>query len=650
MNQELNKNVETLRPFTCFLMTIGELPTSYLMSMTYYEQIIWFTKYLQDKVIPAINNNAEAVKEIQDFLNTLDLQDEVDNKLDEMVEDGTLQEIIADYLNSKAIFGFDTVDDLKSATNLIDGSYAETLGYYSINDGGGALYQIVEDTPVSGYYETLNNGLYAILILKNNTLNIRQLGAKGDGVNNDTTIFQYAFNNFNNIYIPNGNYIVNGGLTFNSETQVKGESMSETIITSSYLSYLFNYETEVKTGKWNIKSNIKFENFKVVCKYFMKINDDTLADASWVNQATILGITLKNIYAYGIYDTLTDTNRETNVVPTLSELKEFGLGINFSSVFDGRIENCRIENFGLGIYLKGCDINVITNNRLNKNGIQIWLDRISSFGSQNTISNNDIIVNKRYGAIRVNGTRQDAILNNYFEEYSNSACFIYADNEISLLIDGNRIDNPQVDGIDVFRVAPINGDIITNNRTGPNQSYKTYINVLSTNYKGTSNNEKHLAIIRNNVDSLYIKNYELCLTDLYNPLVLSPYSLHQEVNFPDGQYWSSPWIVSDSTAGMYAFNNTETGVVRYNFKHLKALYRKSVKIRITYRSTERETLYSVLRCDGTDKRSTTDNIINDGAVHSYEIDLSGTDTNIYDHVRLTINSYPTVWIYSVEMI
>ena len=84
----------------------------------------------------------DAVNDITDYLNNLDLQDEVDNKLDEMVESGQLQEIIADYLNSKAIFGFDTKSDMLNATNLIDGSYARTLGNTNYSTGDGNLYKI----------------------------------------------------------------------------------------------------------------------------------------------------------------------------------------------------------------------------------------------------------------------------------------------------------------------------------------------------------------------------------------------------------------------------------------------------------------------------------------------------------------------------
>ena len=40
---------------------------------------------------------------------------------------------------------------MKSATNLINGSYARTLGYYNKNDGGSATYKITN---------TQNNKIY----------------------------------------------------------------------------------------------------------------------------------------------------------------------------------------------------------------------------------------------------------------------------------------------------------------------------------------------------------------------------------------------------------------------------------------------------------------------------------------------------------
>ena len=90
-----------LRPFSKFIMSIGELPTSYLDSLSYAEQVTWFCDYLQNQVIPALNNNATALEEVQnlynelvDYLNNIDVQEEIDNKLDQMVEDGTLDIIV----------------------------------------------------------------------------------------------------------------------------------------------------------------------------------------------------------------------------------------------------------------------------------------------------------------------------------------------------------------------------------------------------------------------------------------------------------------------------------------------------------------------------------------------------------------------------
>lgn len=108
MNEKLDIDVKTLKPFTKFIYTIGVLPTSYLMSMTYEEQLIWLCNYLTQTIIPTINNNAEAVKEVQDlvtelqdyinnYFDNLNVQEEINNKLDEMAENGTLAEIIEDY-------------------------------------------------------------------------------------------------------------------------------------------------------------------------------------------------------------------------------------------------------------------------------------------------------------------------------------------------------------------------------------------------------------------------------------------------------------------------------------------------------------------------------------------------------------------------
>ena len=151
------KEVKGLRPFTKFLMTIGELPSSYLVSMTYEEQLIWLCNYLQNVVIPTVNNNGEAVEELQNlfvqlqeyvdnYFENLDVQEEINNKLDDMAESGELAEIIAEYINMNAVFVYDTIASMAAAENLQDGSSAYCLGKDTYNDGKGAFYKIREIT------------------------------------------------------------------------------------------------------------------------------------------------------------------------------------------------------------------------------------------------------------------------------------------------------------------------------------------------------------------------------------------------------------------------------------------------------------------------------------------------------------------------
>lgn len=142
------------------------------------------------------------------------VQQTINNKLDEMAASGELEEIIAVYLNSNALIGFDTVTDMKASTALVDGSYAKTLGYYAKDDYGEATYKIRAKADGDTVDEMLllsmsDDSLVAELVLTEE-MNVRQFGAKGDGVSNDTTIIQKVFNTCNNIFIPPGTYMIDG--------------------------------------------------------------------------------------------------------------------------------------------------------------------------------------------------------------------------------------------------------------------------------------------------------------------------------------------------------------------------------------------------------------------------------------------------------
>jgi hypothetical protein len=53
-------------------MTIGSLPEAYFETLSYYESLCWIYKYLNETVVPALNNNAEATKELQAILDSIE--------------------------------------------------------------------------------------------------------------------------------------------------------------------------------------------------------------------------------------------------------------------------------------------------------------------------------------------------------------------------------------------------------------------------------------------------------------------------------------------------------------------------------------------------------------------------------------------------
>lgn len=164
--------------------------------------------------------------------NVGDPEDDKDATNKEYV-DNLFTEVVS---NGGKIFTYDTITALRSAS-LVPDVYALTSGYYEHNDGGCGFYYIrtktQSDVDDGGSIIVLNNGNIAELIT-DKMVNVKQFGAKGDGVTDDTNAIRNAINSrvANEIFFPRGSYLV----TSNSVGTDEGASF---VLTERHNHYRF---------------------------------------------------------------------------------------------------------------------------------------------------------------------------------------------------------------------------------------------------------------------------------------------------------------------------------------------------------------------------------------------------------------------------
>lgn len=90
-----------LRPFSRFCVKIGAIPESIIKSMSYEEQLLGLIKFLDVKVLPNIDSNTEEIEKLKNYVKSPEFLAEIDKKLDEMAEDGTLARIINEEIFSE---------------------------------------------------------------------------------------------------------------------------------------------------------------------------------------------------------------------------------------------------------------------------------------------------------------------------------------------------------------------------------------------------------------------------------------------------------------------------------------------------------------------------------------------------------------------
>ena len=117
-------------------------------------------------------------------------------------------------LNKTRVLSFDTVADMQTATDLVAGMTCHTNGFHSAGDGGAAYYTVSTSGTANGMdVLALQNNLYAKLKVTEPYVTPEMLGARSDGIADDTLIIQRCLDVSSHVRL-NGDYLVSKNTAF----------------------------------------------------------------------------------------------------------------------------------------------------------------------------------------------------------------------------------------------------------------------------------------------------------------------------------------------------------------------------------------------------------------------------------------------------
>lgn len=537
---------EDLKPFKAWFQKT--LPLVYDDSLTYQELLYKLIAKINE-VVESQNQTNENFDElyalfiqlkeyVDNYFKNLDVQKEINNKLDEMAKDGTLDKII-----NEQIFGElnDRIDKLEKSGGVV--------------------------------------------------VSVKKWGAVGDGVTDDTTAFITCFNEIteNNIlYIPHGIYVINGTHEFLLKCPIIGDNATF-ILVDSYFRYNENCSVDGITFNYSGKTTaISFKSAtpakKVVirnCNFVYLKQTPTnrnavavrvLSEISEIENIEIIGYeggviysnvvgldskynTINNIFGKNI-ETLVDVEGYTNAATATGSLKNFDISnivlentdkelagitntVGCDCLLFSFVDNFNIQNITSirakerAIYLNTCTNGTITNvynyysdnikiagqnNVRNSSNIRVsniltnecYLGSIFDVYDANNIfiSNFSSINNVETDSlIRVRGKSREIFFDNgeIYGSYRGIISFEYNDSVINELA--------YINFNDIVMYNIINGNvdygIVNTVNSKPNWLYNLTFNNINVepqkNYMNTSSNISHFINI-SNVDTISVNN------------------------------------------------------------------------------------------------------------------------------------------------
>lgn len=244
------------------------------------EKLYWYIN--KDRPSPLPDKNTPAKHKYILHLETSQMESIILNYTgaDLLVDKEFVEEKLNEVKDRTKALQFSDIESMKQK-NLKVGDIVEVLGYYTAGDGAGHKRIIANEDDGSGVQ--LSNKLWANIV-HNGEVNIKWLGAKGDGINDDTNAFNTQFN----LFVPAGTFLINNTIKMQSGNSLRGENMYDSIIKieSDVDGIWVNTDCTLKNLGFN--SDLETYNSDVI-----KIGDETFTKKAKLS--TMCGVKVSNI-------------------------------------------------------------------------------------------------------------------------------------------------------------------------------------------------------------------------------------------------------------------------------------------------------------------------------------------------------------------
>lgn len=243
-----------LPPFKAWVQQA--LPAVYDDSLSYTDllsKLLYYVNALTENNTTLSNDVKNAIDYINNYFNNLDVQDEINKKLDSMATDGTLEELIGKYITKKNQIVFESVQDMLASNETKENGNYLCYGYLDKFDGGKGYY-IATKTRNDSKWQLTNGTLYFTLI-NDNPVNLSSFGGH---TSSDILkkAFAYAMKNKFNI-VGNGEYTTNEPLIVTESIDINVKTIISNNFTDYALKFDFDYSKEPELNKVEVRIDCK---------------------------------------------------------------------------------------------------------------------------------------------------------------------------------------------------------------------------------------------------------------------------------------------------------------------------------------------------------------------------------------------------------